>query len=30
MLFFIIIANGHLQVGVADFEERQRTQDEDG
>jgi hypothetical protein len=25
-----MVANGHLQVVVADFEERQRPQDEDG
>ena len=28
--FFNIGHNGHLQVVVADFEERQRPQDEDG
>ncbi|SEU16309.1 hypothetical protein SAMN05444285_1671, partial [Draconibacterium orientale] len=27
---FSIVYNGHLQVVVADFEERQRPQDEDG
>jgi len=27
---FNMVANGHLQVVVADFEERQRPKDEDG